>query len=87
MQVHFQLIEDDPDHLAWVQCEPEDLNKVREMFPVESYEILVGIRSNYDPLTCDMNTLHNPPAPTWGVDVRKRTDGRHTTIPTREDSK
>ena len=87
MQVYFQSIEHDPDHVAWVQCEPEDLDEVRQIFPVENYEILVGIKSNYDPLTCDTYTLQNPPAPTWGVDVRKRTDGRYTTIPTNEDSK
>ena len=86
MQVHFQTIEEDPDHIAWVQCDREDLPEVEKIFPVEKYEILVGIKPNYDPLTCDTYTLNNPPAPTWGVDVRKRTDGRYTTIPTNKDS-
>jgi hypothetical protein len=77
MQIHYRLDNEIPNLVAWVQCEPEQLDEVRQMFPVENYEILVGIKSNYDPLTCDTYTLNNPPAPTWGVDVWKReTDGR-----------
>ena len=77
MQIHYKLDDEIPNLVAWVQCEPEQLDEVRQMFPVENYEILVGIKSNYDPLTCDTYTLNNPPAPTWGVDVWKReTDGR-----------
>jgi len=77
MQIHYRLDNKIPNLVAWVQCEPEQLDEVRQMFPVENYEILVGIKSNYDPLTCDTYTLNNPPAPTWGVDVWKReTDGR-----------
>lgn len=86
MQVHFQTLEHDPDHVAWVQCEPEDLDEVREIFPVETHEILVGIRHNYDPLTCDVRTLNNPPAPTWGVDVRKRNNAGHKDLSLRENS-
>jgi len=86
MQVHFQTLEHDPDHVAWVQCKPEDLDEVREIFPVETHEILVGIRYNYDPLTCDVRTLNNPPAPTWGVDVRKRNNAGHQDLPLRENS-
>ena len=86
MQVHFQTLEHDPDHVAWVQCEPEDLDEVREIFPVETHEILVGIRYNYDPLTCDVRTLNNPPAPTWGVDVRKRNNAGHKDLSLRENS-
>jgi hypothetical protein len=77
MQIHYQLNEDIPNYVAWIQCDPKQLNEIRQMFPVEIYEILVGVKPNYDPLTCDTYTLNNPPAPTWGVDVWKReTDGR-----------
>lgn len=86
MQIHYQRLEYDEDHVAWVQCEPSDLTELKKIFPVEKYEILVGLKPNYDPITCDTHTLYNPPAPTWGVDVRKRTHGRHTTVLTRENS-
>ena len=86
MQVHFQSLEHDPDHIAWVQCEPEELDEVRKIFPEESHEILVGLKFNHDPLTCDTHTLYNPPPPTWGVDIRKRTDAGHKDIPLGEDS-
>jgi len=86
MQVHFQTIEEDPDHIAWVQCDREDLPEVEKIFPVEKYEILVGIRPNYDPLTCDTHTLNNPPAPTWGVDIRKRKDAGHKDLSFGENS-
>ena len=86
MQVYFQSIEEDPDHIAWVQCEPEELDEVKKIFPVENHEILVGLRYNYDPLTCDSYTLHNPPAPTWGVDIRKRNDAGHKDLSLRENS-
>jgi len=87
MQVHFKSIDVDPNYIAWVQCEPEELEQVKEIFPVETYEILVGVKTNYDPLTCDTYTLNNPPAPTWGVDVRKReTNARHKDISLGENS-
>jgi len=77
MQVYYKLDDEIPNYVAWVQCDREQLNEVRQMFPVEYYEIIVGIKPNYDPLTCDVNTLNNPPAPTWGVEVWKReTNGR-----------
>ncbi len=86
MQVYFQTIEQDPDHIAWVQCQPEDLDDVRAIFPVEKYEILVGLKYTYDPLTCDTRTLYNPPAPIWGVDVRKRNNAGHQNISLGENS-
>jgi len=86
MQVHFQNLEHDPDHIAWVQCEPEDLNEVKAIFPVEKYEILVGLKYNYDPATCDTQTLYNPPPPTWGVDIRKRNNAGHQRLSLRENS-
>ena len=76
MQIFYQQLELDPDHIAWVKCKPEDLDMVKEIFPVENYEILVGVKPNFNPITCDVHTLNNPPAPTWGVDIRKRTNGR-----------
>ena len=86
MQVHFKSIDVDPDYIAWVQCEPEELEQVKEIFPVENHEILVGLRYNHDPLTCDTHTLYNPPAPTWGVEIRKRNDARHKDISLGENS-
>ena len=56
MQVHFRSIDIDPDYIAWVECKPEDLDKVKEIFPVENHEILVGLKYNHDPLTCDTYT-------------------------------
>ena len=77
MQIYYGQIESEPNYIAWVQCDREDLNQVREVFPEEEYELTVGVKPNYDPTTCDTRTLYNPPAPTWGVDVWKReTDGR-----------
>ena len=76
MQIYYERLESDPDHIAWVKCRPENISLLKEIFPVENYEILVGIKPNYDPITCDVHTLNNPPAPTWGVDIRKRTNGR-----------
>lgn len=86
MQIHYQFLEHDEDHVAWVQCETTDLDKVKTVFPDEEYEMLVAISPNYDPLTCDTQTLYNPPSPTWGVDIRKRTHGRHTEVLVSEDS-
>lgn len=69
MQINYGKIKGLPDYVAWVQCKPKDLNKLKEIFNVENYYFTVGIKSNYDPITCDTRTLYNPPAPTWGVDV------------------
>ena len=87
MEIHYQTIEQLPDHVAWVKCEPSELDKVREIFPVEEYEILVGIKPTYDPITCDYQTLMNPPPPIWGVDVsRKRENAGHQDLSPRENS-
>jgi hypothetical protein len=80
MQVNFKQLKHDPNYVAWVECTREELDQIKEIFPVENYEILVGIKTNYNPITCDIQTLHNPPAPTWGVDIRKRNDAGHKTI-------
>jgi len=84
MQIYYQRLESDPEHIAWVKCKPEDLDTVKEIFPVKNYGILVGIKPNFDPITCDVHTLNNPPAPTWGVDIRKRTNGRSEGLSLRE---
>ena len=85
MQIHYQTIESLPDYIAWVQCRPEDREKVIEMFPAEEYELLIAVRPNYDPITCSQQVLYNPPAPTWGLDVwKKEKDGRHTRVLTGE---
>jgi len=77
MQIYYGQIDEEPNYIAWVQCDREDLDEVREMFPIEEYELTVGVKPNYDPLTCSTQVLYNPPAPTWGVDVWKREiDGR-----------
>ena len=77
MQIYYGEIKELPDYIAWVRCEPEDLDKLKEVFDVENYYFTVGVKPNYNPGTCDTRTLYNPPAPTWGVDVWKReTDGR-----------
>jgi hypothetical protein len=86
MQIYYQRLKHDPNHVAWIRCEKDDIDKVKEIFPVENYEILVGLKYTYDPLTCDTHTLYNPPPPIWGVDIRKRTHGRYTTISTGENS-
>ena len=77
MQIYYQQIKELPDYIAWIQCDRENIDEIRKMFPEEKYEILVAIKPNYDPLTCSTRVLYNPPAPTWGIDVWKReTDGR-----------
>ena len=72
MQIYYGQIEEEPNYVAWVQCDREDLDDVREVFPTEEYELTVGVKPNYDPITCSVETLNNPPASTWGVDVWKR---------------
>jgi len=72
MQIYYKQIEAEPNYIAWVQCNRDEMDHLKEIFPVEEYELLVGIKPNYDPLTCDTRTLYNPPAPIWGIDVWKR---------------
>ena len=86
MQIFYQNLDEDNEHVAWVKCNPSDLPTIKEIFPVKSYEILVAIKPNYNPITCDVQTLYNPPSPTWGVDIRKRTDGRPKGLSPRENT-
>ena len=72
MRIHYGKIDVDPSYIAWVECSREDIDEVRKIFPGKEYEILVGIRSNYDPLTCPYHMIDNPPPSTYGFDIHKR---------------
>ena len=88
MQIHYQRINNMPDYVAWVQCNREDLEQVRDMFPEKEFELLIAVKPNYDPITCSQQVLYNPPAPTWGIDVWKREiDGRCEGLSPEEDSR
>ena len=84
MEVEFQDLEHDPNHIGWIKCEPSDIEEIQKTFPVEEYELLVAIRPTYDPLTCDYHTLMNPPPGIWGLDIRKRDDAGHQDLSPRE---
>ena len=86
MEIHYQTLDCDEDHIAWVRCEREDINRVKEIFPVENYELLVAIKPTYDPTTCDYDTLMNPPPGIWGLDIRKRNNAGHQDLSPRENS-
>ena len=60
MQIYYQQIKELPDYIAWIQCDRENIDEIRKMFPKEEYEILVAIKPNYDPLTCSTRVLYNP---------------------------
>lgn len=74
MQIYYGQIEEEPNYVAWVQCDRENLDEVRKIFPNKEYELTVGVKPNYNPITCSVKTLNNPPAPTWGVDVWRITN-------------
>jgi len=88
MQIHYQRIENMPDYIAWIECNREDLEQVRDMFPEKEFKLLIAVKPNYDPITCSQQVLYNPPAPTWGIDVWKREiDGRCEGLSPEEDSR
>ena len=72
MQIYYGEIKEEPNYVAWVKCNREQLEDVRDLFPDGEFELTIAVKPNYNPITCSVEVLNNPPAPTWGVDVWKR---------------
>ena len=86
MQIYYQSLAHDPLYVAWVQCETEDIPRVREVFPEEEYDLTLGVKSKRDALTCPATELNNPAEHIWGLDVWKKiSDGRCEGLSTDED--
>ena len=71
MQIYYGEIKEEPNYVAWVKCNREQLEDVRDVFPVDEFELTVAVNQTIS-ITCSVAVLNNPPAPTWGVDVWKR---------------
>ena len=57
MQIYYGEIKEEPNYIAWVKCNRKQIEEVRDVIPVDEFELTVAVKPNYDPITCSVDVL------------------------------